>query len=90
MSSSNEQSKYLFDQYEHALGEQLKPNASQYLLADLNGNSSKQKAQLVQKVDSEYLLRDLRNQSEENQSVSRDAPNRPFLIGTPVNARDIR
>ncbi|CAI2350065.1 unnamed protein product [Caenorhabditis sp. 36 PRJEB53466] len=86
----NEQSKYLMDQYGDALGEQLKPNASQYVLAELNRNSSSQKAQIMQKTDSEYVLRDLRNQAAEEQHVSRDAPHRPFLIGTPVNAKAIR
>lgn len=88
--NSNEQSKYLFEQYDDALGEQLKPNTSQYVLADLNKNSSKDKALTVQKIDSEYVLRDLRNQADQNQNFSRDAPNRPFLTGTPVNAKEIR
>lgn len=86
----NERSKYLFQQYDDALGEQLKPNNSQYVLADLNKNSSKDKALTVQKIDSEYVLRDLRNQADQNQNVCRDAPNRPFLTGTPVNAKEIR
>uniref|UniRef100_A0A1I7T194 CUT domain-containing protein n=1 Tax=Caenorhabditis tropicalis TaxID=1561998 RepID=A0A1I7T194_9PELO len=88
--NSNEQSKYLYQQYDDALGEQLKPNTSQYVLADLNKNSSKDKALTVQKNDSEYVLRDLRNQADQNQSFCRDAPNRPFLTGTPVNAKEIR
>lgn len=86
----NEQSKYLYEQYDNALGEQLKPNTSQYVLADLNKNSSKDKALIVKKIDSEYVLRDLRNQADQNQSYARDAPNRPFLTGTPVNAKEIR
>ncbi|EGT39612.1 hypothetical protein CAEBREN_10266 [Caenorhabditis brenneri] len=86
----NERSNYLFQQYDDALGEQLKPNNSQYVLAELNKNSSKDKALTVQKNDSEYVLRDLRNQADQNQNFCRDAPNRPFLTGTPVNAKEIR
>uniref|UniRef100_A0A8R1DXW3 Uncharacterized protein n=1 Tax=Caenorhabditis japonica TaxID=281687 RepID=A0A8R1DXW3_CAEJA len=86
----SEQSSYLYGQYDEALGEQLKANPSQYVLPDLNKNSSQQNAQVVQKVDSEYLLRDFRNQSKKNPIISRDAPNRPFLTGTPVNAKDNR
>ncbi|CAO4361825.1 unnamed protein product [Caenorhabditis nigoni] len=88
--NSNERSKYLCDQYGEALGEQLKPNNSQYVLADLNKNSSKDNAKIVQKIDSEYILRDLQNQANKDQVYSRDAPNRPFLTGTPVNAKEIR
>lgn len=84
----NERSKYLCEQYGEALGEQLKPNQSQYVLADLNKNS--EKAQKVEKVDSEYILRELQNQADKDQNYSRDAPNRPFLTGTPVNAKDLR
>lgn len=79
-----------FDISSFKFTEQLKPITSQYVLQDLNKNSSKQKAQVVQKVDSEYVLRDLRNQADQNQNFSRDAPNRPFLTGTPVNAKEIR
>lgn len=86
----NQQSNYLYEKYDEALGEQLKPNNSQYVLADLNKNSSKDKALTMKKIDSEYVLRDLRNQADQNQNFSRDAPNRPFLTGTPVNAKEIR
>ncbi|UMM13237.1 hypothetical protein L5515_001617 [Caenorhabditis briggsae] len=88
--NSNERSKYLCDQYGEALGEQLKPNSSQYVLADLNKNTSKDNAKIVQKIDSEYILRDLQNQANKDEVYSRDAPNRPFLTGTPVNAKEIR
>ncbi|PIC51779.1 hypothetical protein B9Z55_002152 [Caenorhabditis nigoni] len=66
--------------------EQLKPNNSQYVLADLNKNSSKDNAKIVQKIDSEYILRDLQNQANKDQVYSRDAPNRPSRIESLDNA----
>ncbi|KAF1770659.1 hypothetical protein GCK72_002480 [Caenorhabditis remanei] len=86
----NERSKYLCDQYGQVLGEQLDQRKSQYVLADLNKNPADAKSQSVKKIDSEYILRDLQNQANKDQTYSRDAPDRPFLTGTPINAKDIR
>lgn len=89
MNSKNERSDYLCDQYGAALGEQLKSKSSQYVLADMTKNNSNDKAQ-IRKVDSEYVLRELQNQADKDQSYSRDAPDRPFLMGTPVSAKVLR
>lgn len=86
----NERSKYLCDQYGQALEEQLDQKKSQYVLADLNKNPPDAKSQSVKKIDSEYIFRELQNQANKDQTYSRDAPDRPFLTGTPVNAKDIR